>query len=408
MNAPPQPPWPPAYAGRAWGERRRGGWRQVAAAILVVLGCVLAPLAVAGVWVHSSLMSTEGYVEAITPVADVPAVRDAIVEALSGQVFGALDIEGTLEGALPAGLSTISGVLSGQLENLTKELTRQVAGTSAFREAWAAANKASHPILINVIEGRGPQELTLGGLVTLDLSEVAQNVTELLRDAGLAVPESSGLAEGDISLLDWGPISRARVAISVLDRFYLLLAAAAALCLLAAPLLAVRRLRILLLLGIGLVVAMLFFQIGQSLLRTCYAGVAGDAGIAHAVSAGVWDVVTRELWSAGWIGFGMGALLALIAAIGLLVRRRSRMSRRPPVAAIRRAEPLGRGQSSGRRSGENVNQATTPEARITHPATIREKLTPLRTASYAAPMTLATIGPYCCSAAAAPAAPLGT
>ena len=93
-----------------------------------------------------------------------------------------------LQGSLPAGLGFISGPLSAQLENLTRELTVQAVSSNAFRGFWAAANRRAHPIVIEAIKSKGKLNVDVGGLVSLDLVEVTEDITDLLGTSGIALP----------------------------------------------------------------------------------------------------------------------------------------------------------------------------------------------------------------------------
>jgi len=51
-------------------------WRRVVVALLVVLGCVLAPLSVLSIWLKTTLLDTSSYVATMAPLAEDPDVLD--------------------------------------------------------------------------------------------------------------------------------------------------------------------------------------------------------------------------------------------------------------------------------------------------------------------------------------------
>ena len=53
-------------------------WRRVLVALLVVLGCVLAPLSVLSVWMKSTVLDTDTYVSTVAPLANNSDVQNAI------------------------------------------------------------------------------------------------------------------------------------------------------------------------------------------------------------------------------------------------------------------------------------------------------------------------------------------
>jgi len=57
--------------------------RGVFAVLLIVIGCVLAPLAVVAVWTTEEVTNTDRYVQNVAPLARDPAVQNAVVDAVA-------------------------------------------------------------------------------------------------------------------------------------------------------------------------------------------------------------------------------------------------------------------------------------------------------------------------------------
>ena len=314
-------PYPPAPAVR---PPKVGEWRQPIAVMLLVLGCLIAPVALAGLWFHVNIMDVDGYVATVTPVADEPAVQQAVADVLTDQVFGALDVDQILQGTLPPALGFISGSLSAQLENLTSKLTQQAVSSGAFRGFWAAANRRVHPILLKAIESKGRLNLTADGLVSLDLVEVTKNITDLLTSSGIALPAvlPQALTNGNVVLLDSRPLARAGAVILALDALNWLLPLVTLAFLLGSVLVASKRLRTAVYVGVGLVLAMAVLEAGVAVGRAYYLGATDDAGIPHDASAAMWRVVTSSLRLWGWVALVVGVVVALAATVALLITRR--------------------------------------------------------------------------------------
>jgi hypothetical protein len=67
LDAPKRPPERPPGRGR---------WRTVVASLLIVVGCVLAPLSVVAVWIRNQVTDTDRYIATVTPLArDRPSRR---------------------------------------------------------------------------------------------------------------------------------------------------------------------------------------------------------------------------------------------------------------------------------------------------------------------------------------------
>ena len=75
---------PPPPAGPAAPARRNHhGWRAPVSVVLIVLGCVLAPLSVVAVWTANQVSDTNRYVANVEPLIHEPAVQHALTEKIT-------------------------------------------------------------------------------------------------------------------------------------------------------------------------------------------------------------------------------------------------------------------------------------------------------------------------------------
>jgi hypothetical protein len=63
----------PGVAGPEPAGRQR--WRTILAVLLIVVGCVLAPLAGVAVWARNQVTNTDRYVRTVEPLASDPAIQ---------------------------------------------------------------------------------------------------------------------------------------------------------------------------------------------------------------------------------------------------------------------------------------------------------------------------------------------
>ncbi len=73
----------PAQARR---RRHRLGWRLPVATLLIVLGCVLAPVSVLAVWSANQVSDTSRYVANIEPLIHEPAIQNALTNKVTVQI----------------------------------------------------------------------------------------------------------------------------------------------------------------------------------------------------------------------------------------------------------------------------------------------------------------------------------
>jgi len=149
----------------------------VVAAALAAAFAVLLPASITSAWIRGTILSTSGYVAAVTPVAASPAVRAAVRDAVASQVDAVLSYAETalppsargLAGLLGTGLA---GLLGTGLAGVARNQVSQLVASQAFQRSWADANRLAHDQLI------GDSELVTatGGQVALKLLPLVNDV----------------------------------------------------------------------------------------------------------------------------------------------------------------------------------------------------------------------------------------
>jgi len=151
-----------------WNRERRA----VAAALAVVFA-ILLPAAVTGAWIRGTVLSTSGYVAAVTPVAADPEVRAVVEAAVISRVDAALSHAGDARSPA-AGL--LAGPLRTWLAGLAKDAVTTFLASQAFQHLWADANRLVHSQVIGVLDGDSRLVTVNGGEVVLDLLPLANGV----------------------------------------------------------------------------------------------------------------------------------------------------------------------------------------------------------------------------------------
>ena len=81
---------------------RRQRWRSVVATLLIVIGCILAPISVVAVWTKNLVTDTDRYVATVAPLASDPAIQSAIADKITTEIFTQLDVTGITNQAVDA------------------------------------------------------------------------------------------------------------------------------------------------------------------------------------------------------------------------------------------------------------------------------------------------------------------
>src|ERR1035441_2038871 len=112
--------------GRA--RRRRISWRTPVAIVLIFLGCLLAPVAVLGVWAANQVSDTGRVVANVEPLIHDPAVQNALTDKITNQITSRLNVTGVINQASAQlnskGLTRISSLLN----TFGPQITSSVAG----------------------------------------------------------------------------------------------------------------------------------------------------------------------------------------------------------------------------------------------------------------------------------------
>ncbi len=66
--------------------RHRVSWRTPVAALLIIVGCILAPVSVLAVWTANQVSDTNRYVANVTPLIQDPAIQRALTDKITNAI----------------------------------------------------------------------------------------------------------------------------------------------------------------------------------------------------------------------------------------------------------------------------------------------------------------------------------
>src|SRR5215831_15979111 len=179
-------------------RRHRMSWRTPVSALLIVIGCVLAPVSVIAVWTANQVSDTNRYVANIGPLIHERAVQNALTDKLTTAITDKLNVDGYTDQAAAAlndkGLSRVSSLLqsvapslaSGVAGYIHNEVHKIVTGPR-FARAWVQVNTKAHQGLNNVLSGRSKAVNVKNGQVVLDLAPFVAIVKQDLAAQGFTL-----------------------------------------------------------------------------------------------------------------------------------------------------------------------------------------------------------------------------
>jgi hypothetical protein len=210
--------------------KRRFAWKSVVSAILIVLGCLLAPVGLATVWVHNQVADTDRFVATMSPLIRDPSVQAALTDRVTDTVFTYVDVRGLANDAvdalesqgLPPRLADRLHDLTGPLANSVRDFVHTRVGalfaSEQFARAWDRTIRVAHQQANAVLSGSSSAIGIRGDKVTLDLAPFIGVAKQQLADRGLTAVNRIPDVHPTIDVADASTLVRARSAYSTLDK----------------------------------------------------------------------------------------------------------------------------------------------------------------------------------------------
>ncbi|HEX9064987.1 MAG TPA: hypothetical protein VF843_07750, partial [Streptosporangiaceae bacterium] len=350
-----------AQAGRRpAGGRRKLGWRGPVSAILIVLGCVLAPVSVLGVWTANQVSNTDRYVANVAPLIREPAVQQALTDKISTAVSRQINVQGITKQAAnqlsARGLTRLGGLISnfsGSIASGVNGLIHTVVGKIVTRPAvariWVQANRIAHTQLVNALSGKSSSLTISNGKVVLGLGPFIDQVKHRLAARGLTIVNSLPPINPTFPLFSAKYLVQARSLYKLLTTLKWVLPIVTLLLLGLGVYIARRHRRALVGAGLGLAASMLVLGAGLAIGRAIYLNKVPSSVLPADAAAVVFDTIVR------FIRQGLRVLLVL----GLIVAIAGFFTG-PSVTAVKTRDAFKKAFGFVRGSGEKAGVSTGP------------------------------------------------
>lgn len=298
--------------------------RGIAAATLITLGVVLAPVALTAATAQTILRDSDRFVETFAPLAENPAVQKEVTAQVSTAIDDAIDTQ-NLAHELIGGLQTLDmpavvtqrlGLLEAPLaagmQSLVHDVVERFVSSPAFADTWRGALRVAHTGINATIAGADGAVLIVDGTtVAVDLAPIIAAVRGELVDRGIALASAIPVGAGpQIAVAEVEGLTQVRMIVVGLDIADAWLPVIVAVLLLASILIAVKRRRAILGMGIALFAVGLLLGAGLGIGRMFATGVAAIS--ADAVGA-LFDAAAHQISTGVAALTVLGALLALAA-----------------------------------------------------------------------------------------------
>ncbi|MEV5606881.1 hypothetical protein [Streptomyces sp. NPDC052225] len=261
--------------------------RRTAAAVLLVVACLLVPLGTLSTWAKYEIGNSDRYVDTMAPLATEPAVQNAVADAVTTGIMEQIQV----------------GPLQSTVEQYLHDAVVSFTGTAAFKKAWDTANRAAHDAVQQALDDGST------GDVTLDLAPVTEQVKRQLESDNVPFAAQIPVSHTEITILSAGDLDQLRKGFHMLQVAGLWLPLAALVFTVAGLLLAVRRGRALGATGLGMALGAAALLIALTIARSLTLGdLANDAD--KAAAGAVYDALTSSMRTVSWVIVGLGLIVA--------------------------------------------------------------------------------------------------
>jgi hypothetical protein len=349
-----------AQAAMAARARRKLGWRGPVCVLLIVLGCVLAPISVLGVWAANQVSNTSRYVENVAPLIRQPAVQGALTDKISTAVSDQIDVQAVAKQAaaqlskrgltrLGALLSNFSASIAGAVDGLIHSTVAKIVSSPPVARLWVHVNRAAHAQLVKALSGQKSALSISNGKVVVGLGPLVDKVKHRLAARGLTLVNSLPPINPTFPLFSAKYLVQARSAYRLVTTLKWVLPLLTILLLAGGIYVARRHRRALIGTGLGLAASMLVLGALLAVGRAIYLNKVPTSVLPADAASVVFDTIVR------FIRQGLRVLLVL----GLVVALAGFFTG-PSVTAVSTRGAFGSAFSLLRGTGERAGITTGP------------------------------------------------
>ncbi len=347
--------------GAGAGRRRHFSWRTPVSIVLIVLGCILGPVAVLGVWAGNEVSDTGRWVATVEPLIHDPAIQNVLTDKITKVITSQINLTGTIDQASAQlndkGLPRISSLLKTFGPQIASAVTgfihstvQRIVSGPRVAKLWVQVNTVAHQAVVKVLSGEGNGAITTSnGQIVLNLGPFVAVVKQDLVDHGFSLASNIPPVSPTVALFQAKDLSKAQAGYRLIKTLKIVLPILA-LGLLAAGVFAARgRRRALIWAALGLAGSMLVLAIGLLIARSIYLNSVPPTVLPGDAAAAAFDAMVH------FIKVGLRVVLAvgLVVAIGAFFTGPSR-------AAIQTRSLLKSGLSRIRNYGETRGVSTGP------------------------------------------------
>jgi hypothetical protein len=325
-----QPTGPDSTNGK--GRRRHFSWRTPVSIVLIVIGCILTPVAVLGVWAGTEVSDTGRWVATVQPLINDPAIQNYLTDRITTVVVDNINLTGNINQAAAQlndkGLTRISSLLTNFEPQITSSVTGFIHSTvhtvitsPQVAKIWTQVNTVAHQAVVKLLSGQGNGAIsTSNGQIVLNLGPFVKVVKDDLVQHGFSLASSIPPVSPTIALFQAKDLGKAQAGYRLIKALKIVLPILVLVLLAAGVWVARRRRTALIGAGLGVAASMLVLAIGLLIARSIYLNSVPSSTLPTDAAAAAFDAMVY------FIKVGLRVVLAvgLVVAIGAFITGPSR------------------------------------------------------------------------------------
>jgi hypothetical protein len=316
--------------------RHRGRWRAPVAVVLITLGCILAPVAVLGVWAGNQVTNTDRYVANMTPLISQPSIQHALSDKITTEITTRLDAKAlTTQVAaelsrdnlprLSTLLTNFSGPIASGINGFVGTAVSRIVASPAMATLWVQANRTAHAGLVKVLSGQGNGALAeQNGEVVLQIGPLITQVQQQLTARGLTFANKIPTVNATFPLFAAPNLAKAQQGYRLINALKWLLPFLSVLLMVAGIFVARGRRHGLIGAALGLSASMLVLAVALLIARSIYLRSVPSTALPADAAAALYDTLVRFIKD----GLRVLLLVGLVIAAGAFLTG-------PSAAAVR-------------------------------------------------------------------------
>jgi hypothetical protein len=347
-------------------RRHRIGWRTPVATVLIVIGCLLAPVSVLGVWSANQVSDTSRYIANVEPLVHNPAIQNALTDKITFQVASHLNVTGltdraatllTSKGLPRVGLllKTFAPALASAVAGFIHSTVHKIVTSPPFARAWLQVNTIAHQQLVKALSGQGGAVSVSNGQVAVDLTPFINIVKQDLSHRGFTLVNSLPPIHPTLALFSSRDLVKAQTLYRLINDLKIVLPILSLLLIGTGVYIARRHRRALIGAGLGFATSMLVLGAGLAIFRGVYLNSVPNSVLPSDAAAAMFDTFVRFIKDA----------LRTLLVLGLVVAAAAFITG-PSVTAVRTRAAFSSGFAWIRQSGEHAGLRTGPIGQWTY------------------------------------------